>query len=371
MLRTPVLLVWCLYVLLVPFYVFKGGLPQPGDFLIFVLVPMAFHAGGASLPRKILPSVRALFLFTGWVVIVDLSWALILQSHGFNLMFPAYYVYNTAFFVSALVLYRRFGHVFLKLTLSVILISVVFQVAASFVIVSTRRGALFFSNPNQLGYYALLCGCVIALGHKRINFGALKTSVSMVACTYLTVLSGSRSAAAGLVFLVVLIVFTSPRMIVLASFLAASLMFVGGPIESSIERLQVRINKDRNSHLTFFEQRGYDRIWANKEHLLFGAGEGNTERFADSTAFGHGEIHSSAGMLLFCYGSIGVILFTGFLIRLIQGLSLRVVLMLAPPLIYGFAHQGLRFTMLWVLLALFAMHKLEPSAGIKTDARPA
>ena len=73
----------------------------------------------------------------------------------------------------------------------------------------------------------------------------------------------------------------------------------------------------------------------------------------ETSVIGAHELHSSAGTIFFCYGIVGTVLFGVFSWRVIQRGRLRYVLMLLPASAYGLTHQGLRFTLLWVLLAMF------------------
>jgi hypothetical protein len=141
--------------------------------------------------------------------------------------------------------------------------------------------------------------------------------------------------------------------------LAGAAMVSGvGPIADAIEASQDRVlNRGAHSDASFFQERGYDRIWRNQQYLVLGAGEGGLSRF-DDTAYVKGmEIHSSAGTILFSYGIAGALLFLVFMWRLIRGARARLVITLLPPLLYTGAHQGLRFTMLWVVLAVFVALK--------------
>lgn len=362
LLRRPVLFVWALYLLLVPFYLVSGGLPQPGDALILLLVPLSLAGWDGRLQRDAVRILRPLFWFTAWVLVLNLVWAVVLSTYFRSVLFSLYYVYNFAFLLSALILYQRFGERFVRLTVHMVWITVVFQVFASFVIVGgSGRGALFFHNPNQLGYYALLAACIIALTQRRLGIGLVRSSVGLILCGYLALLSTSRSAVAGILLLFMLMLLSNPRVILVGCLAAAALTLVESPVHDSVGTFQQRLSEDRNPTRTFFEERGYDRIWNNKQHLLFGAGEGGSKRFAQSTVIGGAEIHSSAGTLVFCYGVIGTLLFLTFLRRLLRNASMRTALVLLPPLIYSFAHQGLRFTMLWVLLALFVALKGSPA----------
>lgn len=371
LLREPVLLVWACYVLLTPFYLFAGGLPQPGDALIVILVPMAFAYWNGRLPRNTVRTLRPLLWFTIWVILVSVTWAAILWEWGANLLYPLYYFYNTAFFFAALVLHQRFGNAFLRLTVQLIFATVLFQVVASVPMVgSAGRNQLFFANPNQLGYYALLAACMLAAAHRWLDFSLWKSSLGMVCCGYLAMISSSRSSVAGIGFLLVLLLFANPRILFVAAIASVALTFFDTRFDESMETFQRRVNENRNPDMTFFEQRGYDRIWRNKEYALVGAAEGARWRWRDSTRIRTAEIHSSAGTLLFSYGIPGVLMFGTFLVRVMRRVRLRDGLLLLPPLFYSVAHQGLRFTMLWVLLALFVALKEAPSRGHQTGNAP-
>lgn len=354
LLRRPVLFVWALYLLLVPFYVVSGGLPQPGDALILVLVPMAFTGWNGRLRRDSVRIARAMLMFTVWVCAVNVAWAVVLSTWFRSGLFSLYYVYNAAFFLSALVLYQRFGDDFVRLTTHLVWATVAFQVVASFVMLGgAGRSQLFFHNPNQLGYYALLSACVIALTQRRLSMGLISSSLGLLGCGYLALISNSRSSVAGVALLAMLMFLSNPRVLIVGGILATALAALESPIDNSVSSFQQRL-ADKSAHeRTFLEQRGYDRIWNNPEYVLLGAGEGTSKRFAASTAIGGAEIHSSFGTLLFSYGVVGFVLFGVFLARLLDRVSGKAALVLLPPLLYSFAHHGLRFTMLWVLFAIF------------------
>lgn len=358
--RRPALLLWCCYLALIPFYIFPSGLPQPGDMLILLLVPVSLAGWKGRMPRKTLVIFRPLLWFTIWVIVVDVVWALLLQSFANNLFYPTYYIFNTTLFLAAAVLYQRFGMTFVYLTVNVVLGSVAFQCVASFFyrgVWGHSRGTLFFQNPNQLGYYALLAACIFAISYRVARHSLLRAGLSITACGYLALLSASRSAVGGVLMVAALMIFSNPRVLIIAALVTLALSVVGSPAENSFESLQERISENRQPGLSFFEQRGYDRIWNNKAYAVLGAGEGNNWRFADSTALGKAEIHSSIGTILFCYGIVGFLLLGAFLRRLIRRASMRYVLILFPAVSYTFAHQGARFSMVWVLFALFMVIK--------------
>jgi len=376
--RDPVLLCWSLFVLTIPYYLVTSGLPQPGDALILPLVPLALASWNGRLDTRFVRPLRALFLFTAWVVIVDWGWALVLGNFGVFgsdtfLLFPLYYVYNTLVFLVICVLFQRHGTRLLWLTLHVVLLSVVVQLVASLLLhrAQTFRGAGFFNNPNQLGFFALVSASIIALGKREIGFGTLKASFGLIMCIYLALMSGSRAAVVGIGLLFALTMIVNPKRIAVASLVIVALMTIGGPVAEVIDGAEQRLSNDRYPQYSFFEERGYDRILANQEYWLLGAGEGGTQRFADTTRIGNAEIHSSAGTIFFCYGVVGVVLFVSFLFRVLQGAPIRTMIILAPTLSYTLAHQGLRSTSVWILFGMFVGFKLQRQGALPADRHAA
>jgi hypothetical protein len=318
--QRPTLVVWCLFLISQPFYVVTSGLPQPGDFLLLPLIPMALAGWNRRLSASSMSPFRALLLFTIWVCLVDWGWAVITGNFGFFgkdtfMLFPFYYIYNAMVVFVALLLYQRYGTRFLTLTMQVVLLIVGSQILLSFVYFGSRsvRSTIFFNNPNQLGYYALLSACTIAVCQRTLRYSVLASSLGLAGCMYLAIMSASKAAVAGAVMLFALTIITNPRVILVMALATAGMLSLGGPIERALETTAQRMQTDRRPQWSFFEERGYDRIENHSEYLLFGAGEGATTRFAETTIIGTHEIHSSAGTLLFAYGIVGATMFLVFL----------------------------------------------------------
>jgi hypothetical protein len=365
-LRKPALVIWAIYLFLVPVYIFSSGLPQPGDVVILVLVPIVLQQWNGKLSGDMRGAVRALLWFTLWVCLVNYTWMLVTGSFtlfgtdGF-MLYPVYYIYNALIFLAAIVMYRRYGDLFLRVTVFAVTTTVFLQVLSSIVFRSNAlRGSVFFNNPNQLGYFSLLAATMIALTHRRLQLRMVVSALALVCCGYLALVSASRAAAGGIACLLVVLVFSNPRVIVIASIAAIIAVAGVGPIADAIDASQTRIlNLNARADRTFLEERGYDRIWRNQQYLVLGAGEGGLSRFNDPAFVKNMEIHSSAGTVLFSYGIVGSILFALFTWRIIRRARLRLMFTLLPPLLYTFAHQGLRFTLLWVVLAIFLALKEE------------
>ncbi|MCX5743406.1 MAG: hypothetical protein NT062_13010 [Proteobacteria bacterium] len=365
--REPLLATWGLYIFLIPFKLLPSGYPQPVDAFAIFMLPFAMKRWDGKLPRPMRDVFRALTWFTIWAIVVNVGWSAILWEWGVTVLNPMYYVYNATLFLLAMILYLQFGDRFLKATLYAVLAITLFQVAASFLINFGKvRTSLFFNNSNQLGYFSLLAACLISVTQRRVGLGLVKSSIGLTGCAYLALLTASRSALIGIGVLFILLMFSNPRVIAIAALAAIGLVLSGGPVSDAIDTSQRRMTEDRDPNRNFFEDRGYDRIWENKEYLFTGAAEGHADRFADDTKQHNLEIHSSAGTILFSYGIIGVVLFTIFVWRVVRGAQRRLAFMLLPLLMHSMAHQGLRFSLLWVLLAIFVAIKLKPAV-----ARPA
>jgi hypothetical protein len=341
-----------------PFYLGASGLPQPGNALLFVLLPLVLAQWNGKLPSSDLRTLRPLLVFTLWTILVNAGWAIIngkvsVQDYA---IFPLYYVFNAIVFFAALLAYRQNREHFLTVTGYVVFVMVMFQVMVSLVMRSAApRPTLFFNNPNQLGYYAVLSACLLAIVQLRKALSLVLATVGLLGCAYLSVLSASRAATAGIAMLLVLLVFSNIRLILLGIVASFALLSVGNPVSDAIDYRERRALLERDANTSFVEERGYDRLWNFKEHLVLGAGEGDLERF--SSAKETREIHSSAATILFSYGIIGTILFALFAYRVVVGARARMTIMMVPTFAYTIAHQGLRFSMLWVLLAVFVAAK--------------
>jgi hypothetical protein len=301
-----------------------------------------------------LPAVQLLLLFVAYVVLINVMWATALGRFSLSgrdglLIHPSYYVFNAAICLAGIVLNARFGRAFILITTYGAVLSVLLQTVASVFVHGggDSRGMLFFNSPNQLGYYAVLCSTIVVFGAKRVPVSRWIVAGVFFSSGYLAVISMSRAAIIAVGVLAVLTLLSRPSAMLLAFglFMAAFQLFdpAGEVLEHSVVRLQSISETDPG--------RGYDRIWQHPEYWLMGAGEGALDRFPDTQLEGH-ELHSSLGTLFFSYGVIGTLLFAGFLFHAARRGGVLALLQLTPAALYGLAHQGLRFSLVWVMVAL-------------------
>jgi hypothetical protein len=368
--KDPALAIWTISLALTPVHVVRSGLPQPGDWLVVLMLPVTLIGWRGVLDRGGTLMIRALIKFTVWVCVVNLAWAIILWMWDDPKNFvihPAFYIFNASVFLCALILARRDREAFLRITVDVVYYTIVVLFLSSFVYGrDAYRGQLFFNSPNQLGYYALLAACLFVMAQRPLAISRTKIAIGVTFCAYLALLSASRASVAGILMLVFVLFFASPRTIILASLASVALVSIGGPLANALEVSQTRVERGQHRNMSFAEERGYDRIAAHPEFLLTGAGEGAYERFV-GPGQARRELHSSFGTVVFSYGVVGVVLFGLFGFQVVRGASLRMMMILVPSLVFTIAHQGLRFTLFWVVIAAFAILKSMPDATKKND----
>lgn len=104
--------------------------------------------------------------------------------------------------------------------------------------------------------------------------------------------------------------------------------------------------------------RGYDRIYEMGNNLLWGIGEGAYNRFI--TMRGK-EIHSTYATLFVSYGVIGFLSYA-LVFKLCLGkkrIFIKNLLYISGVALYAITHNGLRNTLLWILLAIIlTMNKM-------------
>ncbi|HZJ68165.1 MAG TPA: hypothetical protein VFD36_31910 [Kofleriaceae bacterium] len=355
-LQDPRLMLWSLVVVLMPFYVFDSGLPQPADLLGLLLLFILIRRWNGKLRPSLARPLKSLIVFMLYVIGVNIAWSFLLLTftldakEGF-LVAPSFYIFNGLTFLAFLLMFQRYGELLLWLTARLVLISLLLQVALAFVVPRVvGRSIVMFNNPNQLGYYALLSASIVLLAQRRLRLSTIQIVVGLAASSYLALLSASKAALASIAGLGTLLLVSKLRTIVLMSLVFVILLFTDNPFSKAMERAQMRIENDKS--MQFVDERGYDRILTHPEYCVLGAGEGAYNRFRETSMIGSHELHSSMGTLFFCYGILGTILFCIFLWRTTSGSGLRAWIIVAGVFAYGMTHQGLRFRLVWVLLGM-------------------
>ena len=347
-LRVLNVLISCL-IITFPVYLLPSGGPQLST-IFGVLVACLVLPSALRLWEK--PQIFWGILFVFYTLIVNAIYDVTLEASGGMLKFSAFYVYNLALFI-AIMRGAEQGDRFFDWVYGAVLVSVGLQIAMLPVLFDPgTRNTLFFNNPNQLGYWALLCACIIAfinLARKR-SLTRLE-GVALFACLILVAISQSKAAIAGMGILLVVRLVSSLYAILAAIIvgLVGTLVFADSSVLEGITGRLSRIGLDEDDTIL---GRGYGRIFAYPGYVLFGAGEGEFSRFGPGNQL---ELHSVPAMLLFCYGIPGTVLLILWLRSILQREVLLRLTALSPLGIYLLTHQGLRFSLLWIFMAVLAV----------------
>jgi hypothetical protein len=356
-------LLWTAVLVVGPFYLLPSGLPQPADFAMAGLMLVVVLSHGFRLRPSLAGLAFLLGLFVLDVVLVNSSWAVITGRPSL-LINSMYYLFNALVFVTFLVLYSHTGSSILRLTLWAVSASVILQAALSVFQGTTElRQALFFNNPNQLGYYSLLSIALFAYGTRYLRVHPAYEAVFYLCALWLASLALSKAALLATAVLVPVLLVRRPLLTVaIALPITANLLFAS-PGQEWQNNLQRRFESFGLQADDSIAGRGYDRILHHPELLLLGAGEGAFDRFV--SALDGSEMHSTWGSILFSYGLLGSLLFLLFAGTLFALAGPGSVPYFLPVFLYGLAHNGVRFTLLWVLLAFVACVSLASRSNME------
>lgn len=361
-----------------PLYLWESGLPQISHIIAAAAV------GLGLLTHPYLRRKRGWILGVGFVSYAAFVDLVIFALYGdiHSLLSSIYYIFDFIIFIYLVNISANVGKLFISAVCWIHIAQLLLLTLLSLFSVGKYFGSSrfigFFNDPNQMGNWVLWAAIIISATGKVIYKswlpGLLATAIASVAIVF----TASRSATIGLLVLfglyfllgiVHLLLFIvgllKVRRIIVSALLVFvlffSLIILSGSTFSQEESTITRVTSQAMYLMGRFEERGlddtwegrgYDRLWKFPQYLLFGAGEGATERFAEKTRF-LGEIHSSWAGVLFNYGLIGSLLFFGFLYVVIH--DMKVVwfkLMLLPPIAYGFATYNIRNLYFWVGLAM-------------------
>lgn len=382
------LVLFALFLLLVPFYLFgktpvpqtltsatlnrielsekvEGGVAQPADYVIAVLVLTLLAGPGFGMLPAHLPALRIFACFVAYIALVNAAWTMLTLNLSI-MKYTAYYVYCVFVFLAFLVLYARFGERLLRVTFHGIAASLLLQAIVS-PLAPERLGfrrMVFFNNPNQLGSFTVVGACLFYLGTRHIRVNGWYQVGVYTAAVYLALLSLSKAAFLSLGVLAILVLLERPLVLLVGAPLLGFLLTVALNVPRDIAPGVVRNLQDRVNTKEMDESvagRGYDRFLNHPEYVFFGAGEGGFQRFRSELI---SELHSSYGTLLFCYGVAGTVLFTWGVVVVCRRTDIQSALCLAPVFTFGLLHQGLRSSLFWVLLAsLYCVGKVRVGAG--------
>ncbi|CAN1559137.1 hypothetical protein MCEMSE15_02566 [Fimbriimonadaceae bacterium] len=342
------LLLWQMFILTFPFYLLPSGLPRISDFfLVAIAIRLLVRGHFKVLPESRI-AIKFLWLFVGYVFLNNSFYALKLTD-SLGVQTFLFYIHNGMSVALVFVLYSEYGKKFLLSSYWAISVCVVLQFVLGIRdIGNPARATIFFNNPNQLGYFSLIAAAMVAYLARVAQPKTWQVTGLFFICLMLSLISLSKAAIVGVLIMLVFYGLRQPGVLAIIVAIGFALFTAFPDAISVLDRAEARLSGIGTQADDNAEGRGYNRIWENAQYLAFGASEADQTRWTRS---GRQELHSVFGTLIFAYGFIGCALIGTFFYFCLRGQGYD-----AYPFIsiasYGFTHQGLRFTLLWTLLAV-------------------
>lgn len=343
----PILAVWALGLALLPLYVTSSGRPQPAHIVLavaFVMTQVQF--GTYAAPFKGL--VRACGAFVIVVAVVTVTWAIFAPA-DVSLFPPVFALFNFLVVRTCLILYSHLGNRFLAVTAYTLTAT---MAALSFYSLisggsGAERSALTFNNPNQLAYFAVIGACAVVAVNLAIRLDWRTQLVGYASAIYLVTVANSKAGLMAMVIAVLLMCFTNIRVALAVAAIAIVLVVGTDAGTATYESVESRVTNLQSDDT--LERRGYGLLTDHPQYVIVGAAEGYQERFDQPF-----EIHSTLGTVAFAYGIVGLVAFGLIFVRMFGLSGIPGLAVMAPVLVYGLTHNGLRFTPFWILVALTA-----------------
>lgn len=366
-----ILFLYALYFIMNPFYFWQSGLPQIADFIFILLIILYILTNRFSLPFN---NSNKSFILVGFVLIfyiffINFIWILLLQTTDRFLLSSFFYLYNFTAVIIILSLYKTYKKIIIKTTYYAILISVIIQTILYFTGGGFTGGRITvsFNNPNQLGYFALVSAAILIFTSNKIKVDT-KWFFAGIICLFVLVFASLSKAAIvsyiGLIFFFLLARNKDKKVkrnIILGVILVALIIGIIFNTTSIIQENQLinavenRIEFIGSDNDDSLQGRGYDRITEYPQYWIFGAGEGQYSRFQNQRM----EFHSTLGNIQVSYGIIGLILFLSLMFIALKKDNYKSWYILLFIMMYGLTHNGIRNSMLWILLALMASYQIK------------
>lgn len=347
-----------LYLIGKMFYVFGAGAAQPAD------MALALAALVVMPPRRLaafLVEQKALTLLLGWVGLVAGLWALLRTQPEFLVRGPLYLGFNVVAVAAVVGARERDPLRFDRVAAGFLFAAVLIQFAAVLVRPEhlNKDGVLremgTFANPNQLAYWAI-CSMSLWLVLRRCSAKPVDLLIlALLGAIQVMTLSraGMGATAIGLAVWAWFALTPPLRLAAAALVVAAGALLAVPAVRAPLADtelyagLEQRVTKsDRHSSLA---ERNTQRLFDYPQYLAFGAGEADRRRFTQEDQL---EIHSTPGVLLFGYGVVGLALFAWLIAGIARRAPFRASAQLVAPLVYSLAHNGLRFTFFWIVVAV-------------------
>lgn len=368
-----------LYLILKPFYLFQSGLPQIADFFIlFVSIFCLLKDKKLKINKQknmVFAQMKKylyILIYTSIINIIFFIYYFIQGGSNNNDFFVKsilFYTYNFIALIFFYMVYRKIGkNSFINQTIKgVNYITIILSLMAILNTSVIGRVTLTFNNPNQLGYFALLC-FMISFFIPIIN-GTKCNYFIIFLDLYLIALSLSKAAIISVVVSIVVFLILNNFFYIKIKkaikwglltfcvicgffFISSADVYVNNKTLYNVKMRMETMNTESDNKLG--TGRGYDRVFEIGPLIITGVGEGRFDRFKTLTGL---ETHSTFATFLVSYGIIGLFLFLNFMCCLSNSIRKNLIYLISTSgiMIYWISHQGFRNTMAFLFFFVVAL----------------
>lgn len=346
-----------LFIILSPYYVLPSGLPQPSH-IVFIIgfVFSSFIAPKVYIDKLSKQVLLFFFLFILYTFIVN-SISVGVSNILNPIIYSFYYVFGL---MMMLYIFKNKD----KDRLSLYLIyAVVISMSIELLLIllfgiGNWGGVRFsgtFNNPNQLGYFAILSSSIGIISAFYLNKSFKYMNIILILGILLSILSGSRTAVVAILFLYLAVSYYKLQrvhfyMTLFFIILIIYVLFIvyGSEIEMIsmlLDRLEEKTTAKHDLGADIMH-RGLGRIPDYGIYIFSGMSEGIQYLGYDI------EAHNSILAMLYGYGVIGLLFIFVYMFMLLIKRTQNFVLGIIPALLYGMGHNGMRATLLYLLIAI-------------------
>ena len=347
-------------VALFPLYIFGSGTMQISHFLllifsIFVLtvigIPLNkyFYVFGFFLLYAII--VNIFYIYYDIYFVRDLD-----NEHLKDLLFLIYNFILTTSLISYFCYQKKFDIISYGLITSILI--VLFSWFYQFFMGANNfRFSGFFNNPNQLGYFSLCCFSFLYLFYRNSYISFKLMIILSFILIFFSILSLSKAAYISLIMCFIFAIkpfnYKYSKIVwIIFLLIIVSLFFLYFQqiSDTTFFRRIINLPKENDSSL---EVRGYYVYFkANFIQTFFGMGPKNV--YYNNNFY---EIHSTFAMILSSYGLVGFLIFSLLIFFWVLDINkayglFGLICVCAPTLLYGLTHNGIRFSIFWILFAV-------------------
>lgn len=345
---------------LFPLYIFDSGTIQISHFSLLIFSIFVLTIVGITHNRYIY--IFGFFLLYSIIVSIFYIYYELYFTRDFvnkHLIDVLYLTYNfilTTSLISYFSYQKKFNIILYGLITS-ILILMFSWLYEFFIGLNNFRFTGFFNNPNQLGYFTVCCFSIVYLFYRNsyISFTFMISLKSIL--IFFSILSLSKAAYISLIlcFIVALKPFNYKYskivwIIFLTLIIIFFIIFFQQISDTSFYKRIINLPHENDTSL---EVRGYYVLFeANFLQAIFGMGLKNVYSLHNSV-----EIHSTFAMIFASYGLVGFFIFSLLMFFWVLDINkayglFGLICVCAPTLLYGLTHNGIRFSIFWILFAL-------------------